>query len=236
MNKILLATTLLCTSLAQADDTSPVSIAPVASAAPATSTTRFADRCTDFTRNGWAFKSPRNFLQWLDVFSDPGIWLEFAHRGLDPQSYVRTLTSILDPGTAKNYLEWGDPGIYAKWAKAAGEPDYYTAVNAILFDPGRAMRWAMLPLDERPWKLLGEAVNPETWGKWLAAPLQPDTQELLRKVLDPETVSNWAKALANPASYPALKPVATPAVYSHPDTPRGNPYLRESGTTWRRAI
>ena len=98
---------------------------------------RWADRCTDFTANGWAFKSPANFLPWLDVFSDPGIWLEFARRGMDPQSYTRTANSLLDPAMVKNYLEWTDPAIYEKWAKALAEPDFITAVNATLFDPDK---------------------------------------------------------------------------------------------------
>ncbi len=198
---------LLSTTLAQAAD-----VPEGSPSKPTPSVSRWADRCTDFTSNGWAFKSPRNFLPWLEVFSDPAIWLEFARRGLDPQSYVRSLSSLLDPATPKNYLEWGDPAIYEQWAKAAVEPDFYTAVNAIVFDPGRYLRWAALPLDPRAWNLLGTALSPETWGKWLAAPVHRDTQALIAKALDPETALKWSEALANPQNYPALKgiKVATP--------------------------
>jgi len=216
----LLAACLLCASLAQAAETD----APV----PPTSTiTRWADRCTDFTSNGWAFKAPRNFLQWLEVFSDPGIWLEFGRRGMDPESYVRTLSSILDPGTPKNYLEWTDPGIYEKWAKAAAEPDFYTAVNAIVFDPGRTMRWAMLPVDARAWNLVATAISPETWVKWMTAPFQPKTQELIKKALDPETALKWSEALSNPQNYSGLNARLGKTV-APVKAPGNNPYSRSS--------
>ncbi len=221
-----LATALLCAGLAQAADPA------VPEANPSPASLRWADRCTDFTRNGWAFKSPRNFLQWLEVFSDPGVWLEFGRRGLDPQSYVGSLSTLLDPGTVKNYLEWADPDIYEKWARAAAEPDFYTAVNAILFDPGRAMRWAMLPVDARAWNLLGAALSPETWGKWLMAPFHPKTRELIDKALDPETALKWSQALANPANYPALKATRIPITNGK----RRNPYLTTTGIPEQKAF
>ncbi len=218
---------LLGANLAQA-----ASPPPSDALAPSTSVTRWADRCTNLTSSGWAFKGPRNFLQWLEVFSDPAIWLEFGRRGLDPQSYVRTLSTAMDPGTPRNFLEWTDPGIYEKWARAAAEPDFYTAVNAILFDPGRFMRWAMLPTDARTWNLLATALSPETWMKWLTAPAHPDTQALIAKALDPETALNWSRALTDSASYPALK-----ADYPKPPAAqRGNLYLETSGTPWKRTI
>ncbi len=220
---------LLGTSLAQAADLPTPAVDPLA---PSSNVTRWADRCTNLTSSGWAFKGPRNFLQWLDVFSDPAIWLEFGRRGLDPQSYVRSLSTAMDPGTAKNFLEWTDPEIYEKWARAAAEPDFSTAVNAILFDPGRIMRWAMLPTDARTWNLLATAFSPATWTKWLTAPFHPGTQALIAKALDPETALNWSRALADPASYPALK-AGNPPV---PESQRGNLYLESSGTPWKRAI
>jgi len=166
------------------------------------STQRWADRCTDFTTNGWAFKAPRNFLKWLDAFTDPAIYLEFTNRSLDPQSYVRTLSSLLDPGTPRNYLEWSNPEIYTQWAQAAAQPEYYTAVNSILFDPGRMMRWVMLPIDARAWNVVGTALSPNTWLKWLNAPLDPKTQELFAKAANPETTRLWLEALGDPNNVP----------------------------------
>jgi hypothetical protein len=177
---------------------------------PPATATRWADRCTNFTTNGWAFKGPRNFLQWLDVFSDPGIYLEFARRGLDPKYLVGSLDSLLDPGTPKNYLEWTNPEIYTKWAAAAAEPDFYTAVNSILFDPGRMMRWVMLPLDGKTWELAGTAINPATWLKWMNAPLDPETQGLFAKAANPETARLWLEALGDPKNTPWFFGPATP--------------------------
>lgn len=172
------------------------------SAPSSNSTQRFADRCTDFTTNGWAFKAPRNFLKWLDAFTDPAIYLEFANRSLEPQSYVRTLSSLIDPGTPRNHLEWTNPEIYNQWAQAAAQPEYYTAINSILFDPGRMMRWVMLPIDARAWSVAGKAINPETWLKWFNAPADPKTQELFAKAANPETARLWLEALGDPKNTP----------------------------------
>ena len=175
-----------------------------APAQPSASITRWADRCTNFTTNGWAFKGPRNFLQWLEVFSDPGIWLEFGRRGLDPHYLVGSLDSLLDPGTPRNYLEWTNPEVYARWGEALGQPEFYTAVNSILFDPGRMMRWVMLPLDGKAWELAGAALSPATWMKWLNAPNDPKVQALFAKAADPETTRRWLEALGDPKNAPWL--------------------------------
>jgi hypothetical protein len=208
MKTALLAAGLLTFNLAQAAEPPP----PVAPA-KASSTARWADRCTDFTTNGSAFKAPRVFLQWLDVVTDPAIWLEMGNRGLEPQSYVRTLSSLIDPGMPKNFLEWTNPEILDKWAHAATEPDFYTAVNATLFDPGRMMRWAMLPLDARTWKLVGKAVNPQTWMNWATAPADPKTQALVTKAFDPENAAKWLQAWVEPGNYALLKTSVKKMVY-----------------------
>jgi hypothetical protein len=207
----------LWASLASAADAT----APAVSASPSrppgtpTSVQGWADRCLNFTTNGWAFKTPERFLAWLDVFSDPGIWLEFTRRGLDPQTFVRMGDSLLDPATVRNYLQWTDPDIVNKWLDALAQPQFITAVNATLFDPGRFMRWVMLPLDPAPWDILLTALNPDTWVKWLGAPLDPATQALFNKAADPATLDAWLRALQDPANYPdaaVLKPVATTGV------------------------
>jgi hypothetical protein len=200
----------LCTANAWSDESPVPAQAP--SARPASATVQMADRCSNFTTNTWGFKAPRNFLKWLDVFSDPGIYLEYAKRGMDPQFWVAGLDSLMDPGTPKNYLEWTNPEIYNNWARAAADPEYYTAVNSILFDPGRMMRWAMLPLDGKTWELAGIAINPATWLKWLNAPADTKTQELFSKAANPETIQRWLEALGDPKNTPW---------FTMPTTPRG---------------
>ena len=209
---------------ARADDTPAREVAPATH--PASATVQMADRCSNFTTNTWGFKGPRNFLKWLDVFSDPGIYLEYARRGMDPQFWVAGLDSLMDPGTPRNYLEWTNPEIYSKWARAAAEPEFYTAVNSILFDPGRMMRWVMLPLDGKTWELAGTAINPATWLKWLNAPLDPKTQALFAKAANPETAQRWLDALGDPKNVPWFyAPTggygAQPTLWNYPATKLG---------------
>lgn len=151
--------------------------------APPASTGAWADRCTDFTINGWAFKDPANFTRWVDVFSDPGIHLEFARRAMEPRAVTHALGTLLDPAAARNYAEWANPVIYEKWAAALTHPDFYTRVNATLFDPGKMMNWVMLPTDPRPWALLGTAMNPAQWAKWMTAPFDLQVWAPLLKAL-----------------------------------------------------
>lgn len=192
---------------------------------PTSRVSRFADRCTNFTSNGWAFKSPRNFLKWLDVFSDPGVYLEFGRRGLDPDQWLASLDSLMDPGTPRNHLEWTNPALYGEWAKAAADPAFVTAVNSLLFDPGRMMRWVMLPLDGQAWGLAATALSPETWVKWLNAPQNPKTQALFAKAANPETARRWLEALVDPNNTPWFNPVASAQAPAPARSVGSNPYL-----------
>ena len=198
-----LSTSIMAAETAEPSEASEASV-PVQEAPVSVSpkVLRMADRCSDFTTNGWGFKAPNNFLTWLDMFSDPSIWLEYAQRGLDPQTYVRTANSLLEPAAVRNHLEWTDPLIYSKWLGASATPEFYTQVNATLFDPGRMMRWVMLPLDPRPWNILFGAANPETWAKWLNAPFDPKTQALFNKAADPGTWEALLRELQDPKNYP----------------------------------
>ena len=201
MNTKLLPTLLLCATLGGAHAATPAAEFAPAAAAPSARVLGMADRCTDFTTNGWAFKSPRNFLQWLDVFSVPDIYLEFARRAMDPRQGVRTLNSLLEPGTPRNYLEWTNPEIYTEWLRALFEPEFQQAVGGILFDPDRLMRWVALPTDPRPWELLATALDPITLGNWLTAPNEPEAQALFEKAADPATLERWTREFSEPDNY-----------------------------------
>ena len=189
-------------SLAKEQMSDPASAAPLAAQGVAPKVVRMADRCSDFTTNGWGFKAPNNFLIWLDIFSDPSIWLEYAQRGLDPQTYVRTGNSLLEPAAVRNHLEWTDPMIYSKWLGASSTSDFYTKVSAILFEPERLMRWAMLPVEPRAWNILFGAANPETWMKWINAPADPRTQAFLNRAANPDTWAALIRELQDPKNYP----------------------------------
>lgn len=177
---------------------------PPAPAEPSARTLAMADRCTDFTTNGWAFKSPRNFLQWLDVFTTPDIHLEFARRSLDPRQSVRTLSSLIDPGMPRNYLEWTNPAIYAEWLRSAVDSEFYAAVGVILSDPQRLARWLELPADPRVGRLLAQASSPNTLIDWLAAPNDPATQALFAKAADPANLERWLRQFSEPGNYAGL--------------------------------
>ncbi|MEW5786461.1 MAG: hypothetical protein AB1899_01265 [Pseudomonadota bacterium] len=195
---------------------------PATATPPATSSqiTAMADRCTDCNSNSWGFKTPRNFLKWLDVFSDPGIYLEFGRRAMEPRYVIAAVDSFMDPGTPRNYLEWTNPELYVRWGESLAQPEFYTAVNSILFDPGRMMRWIMLPLDGKTWELAGTAINPATWVKWLNAPTSPEAQALFARASNPDTARLWLEALGDPKNAPWLYPTRDIPVVAAPSLPQ----------------
>lgn len=201
MRRRLLSSLALALTLGSAHAAEPVTMT---SHDPSARTLAMADRCTDFTTNGWAFKSPRNFLQWLDVFSTPDIYLEFAQRALDPRQSVRTLSSLLDPGMPRNYLEWTNPAIYAEWARSALDGEFYAAVGTLLADPQRLSRWMELPTDPRLSRLMAKALHPNTLMDWLAAPNDPASQALFAKATDPANLERWLREFSEPGNYAGL--------------------------------
>jgi hypothetical protein len=171
--------------------------------APPSTVKDWADRCTDFTVNGWSFKDPKNFPLMVNTFTEPSIYLELAQRVMDPQFFIKMLGSMAEPDTAKNYMEWGDPAIYARWAGAPFDPNFYTAMMRPFGDPGKYMRWMVAPLDPRWWGVAINTMNPEVWLKWMTAPVDPKTYEVLAKMSDPDTARQWSQVLSDPDSYPA---------------------------------
>ena len=164
----------------------------------------WADRCSDFTVNSWSFKDPKNFALWLNTFTEPAIYMEFGERMQEPRNWSKMLGTLVDPGTAKNYLEWSDPAIYAKWAGAAANPAFYTSVMMPFLDPGKYMRWMMAPLNPRAWAMATNMMNPALWTKWATAPADPQILAPLAKAGDPNNLTRWTQVLNDPRSYSGL--------------------------------
>jgi hypothetical protein len=126
--------------------------------------------------------------------------MEFARRMEDPESYARVVSLMMDPATAKNYLEWSDPAIYAKWLQALVDPNFYTAVMRPVIDPTTYLRWMALPVDQRAWSVGLNTMNPMVWMKWMTAGLNPKIISPFFKAADPSTSARWLQAAADPAN------------------------------------
>lgn len=163
----------------------------------------WADRCTDFTANGWGFKDPKNTVRLIETFTNPAIYLEFARRMEDPESYARIISLMLEPGTVKNHLEWSDPAIYMKWTQALVDPNFYTAAMRPFMDGTTYLRWMALPVDQRAWQVGLNLFNPALWMKWSTAAMNPRVTAPLAKVGDPNTTLKWLQAAGDPANFKA---------------------------------
>ena len=211
----LLGVSLCCTPLAQAGvqdaPATPELRTPGWQPPPAT-VDGWADRCSDFTVNSWSFKDPKNFALWLNTFTDPAIYLEFGGRMEDPHNWSKMMGTLLDPGVAKNYLEWTDPVIYSKWAGAAVNPSFYFSIMTPFLDPGKYMRWMMAPMNPRSWNVAMNMMNPALWTKWMAAPFDQQNYAPLAKAGDPNNLAGWSQVLNDAKTYPgfsAFVPQAT---------------------------
>jgi hypothetical protein len=182
----------------------PVERSPGWQPAP-TSISAWADRCSDFTINGWGFKDPKNFVKLTQLFSNPAIYLEFSRRMQDPESYARVAGLIMDPRTTENYMEWANPVIYTKWMQALMDPNFYTEAMRPFMDPSTYMHWMALPTDQSAWNVGGNMINPAMWMKWMTAGMNPKVMEPFTKgfganssmnepppVGDPPRVGSWA--------------------------------------------
>ncbi|MGA9992760.1 MAG: hypothetical protein WBP86_10600 [Thiobacillaceae bacterium] len=180
----------------------PLPTSPGSQPAP-TTISEWADRCTDFTVNGWGFKDPKNFVKLTELFSHPDIYLEFSRRMEDPESYARVAGSMMDPRTVKNYMEWSDPVIYTKWMQASMDPNFYLEAMRPFMDPSTYLHWMALPMDQRAWSVAANMMNPAMWMKWMTAGTNPKVTGPLAKVADASMPTQWLQAAGDPANYRA---------------------------------
>jgi hypothetical protein len=204
---LILYSSILFTTLACAAEPEPGQ-APIGGKSPGwqpapTSVSDWADRCTDFTVNGWGFKDPKNFVKLMELFSNPAIYVEFSRRMQDPESYARIAGLMMDPATAKNYMEWSDPAIYAKWMQASMDPNFYFSAMRPFMDPATYLRWMALPMDQGAWSVGANMMNPAMWMKWMTAGMNPKVMQPLAKAADPNTSMQWLQAAGDPANFRA---------------------------------
>ncbi|MGO9443782.1 MAG: hypothetical protein ACLPXB_03280 [Thiobacillaceae bacterium] len=175
----------------------PVERSPGWQPAP-TSIGAWADRCSDFTINGWGFKDPKNFVKLTQLFSNPAIYLEFSRRMQDPESYARVAGLIMDPRTTENYMEWSNPVIYSKWMQALMDPNFYTEAMRPFMDPSTYVHWMSLSTDQSAWNVGGNMMNPAMWMKWMTAWMNPKVMEPFTKISEASASRNGVQAAGDP--------------------------------------
>lgn len=190
----------LGSSLAQAAD------------APAYATPQTPDawleRMTDFTKNASAYKDPKVFMPWLNAVTEPSFYVAAGQGMMDPQGWIKMMNSSMQPGVVTNYGAFADPTLYLKWLNWGVDPNTYVQLMNMFADPGKMMRWAMVPLDPKLWKLMMTPLDPNLYLKWMMAPLSPQAMQTATMPLNPNVYMGWMANMINPSTYyPAFNTV-----------------------------
>ena len=99
-------------------------------------------RMIDPSRNGLVLKQPKYLAAWLDAVTEPRFMTALASVARDTATYPNTLNRLLDPATARHWVEFIDPEIFMRWVAAGMDPRLYQAVFQHMFDPSKHLRWA----------------------------------------------------------------------------------------------
>ena len=175
-------------------------------------------RMGDFTQNASAFKDPKAFNPWFGAMTDPSAVAAALPMMIEPGTWIRTTSSMMQPGMVSNYMGFTDPNVAARWMGAAMDPNFYAQNAFSMTDPNKLMRWMMLPMDPRVMQTGMSMLNPNTYMKWMMAPMDPRVMGMMLTPMNPQFYGSMAGAVINPgipffgnAVTPAQAPVAVVA-------------------------
>jgi outer membrane protein OmpA-like peptidoglycan-associated protein len=164
---------------------------------------KWLGRMGDFTQNASAFKDPKTFNQWFGAMTDPSIAGASMIMMMEPNSWIRMTSSMMQPGAVSNYMGFTDPNVYGRWAGAMMDPNFYMQNMWSMTDPSKMMRWMMLPMDPQFMQAGVNMMNPNTYMKWMMTPMDPRVWGLMFAPMNPQTYGSMAGALINPNSLPS---------------------------------
>ncbi len=173
------------------------SVLPVPAGTPQTAD-QWMNRMMDFTQNASAFKDPAAFAAWTNAMTDPAMATVMANHLMEPGNLLRAMTTMMQPGTTANYMQFLDPNIYLRWGGAMMNPMWYTQMALNMADPGKMMRWMMLPMDPKVWKLGMQMMDPNLYMKWMMTPTDPRAMALMFAPMNPQLYGSMLGGALNP--------------------------------------
>lgn len=198
-------TAVFAAGLAQAQSYPVAQPAPLPSPLPQAATPgtpktadQWVGRMTDFTQNASAFKDPAAFAAWANAMTDPSMVPAMGMQMMEPGNLLRSMTTMVQPGTTGNYMQFMDPSIYMKWGGAMMNPMWYTQMATSMADPGKMMRWVMMPMDPKMWSMGMQAMNPNLYMKWMMTPTDPRAMSLMFAPMNPQLYGSMMGGVLNP--------------------------------------
>jgi 2-polyprenyl-6-methoxyphenol hydroxylase-like FAD-dependent oxidoreductase len=84
-------------------------------------------------------------MAWSNAMANPSTSAALAQMGMDPATYVRMMSGLMNPASMQNYMQFSDPSIAMKWMGAGLDPRMYTqmAGMAATYDalPEATLAW-----------------------------------------------------------------------------------------------
>ena len=147
---------------------------------------QWVDRMTDFTQNASAFKDPQKFAEWSNAMTDPSMVTAMGAQMIEPGNMLRSMTTMMQPSTTGNYMQFMDPNMYMRWSGAMMNPMWYTQMATSMADPGKMMRWVMLPMDPKMMGMGMQMMDPNLYVKWMMTPSDPRGMALMFAPMNPQ--------------------------------------------------
>jgi len=175
-------------------------LAPEAEVAPAKrNADQWMARMGDFTKNSQAFKDPAVFAYWMNAMTDPSIVAATGDAMLEPGSWLRMMTSMMQPEAVSNYAQFiMDPSIYARWAGAMLDPMWYTKLATDMANPSKIMGWMMLPMDRRLMTTSMKMLDPNLYMRFMMMPMDPRGMSLMFAPMNPQLYGSMLGGLVSP--------------------------------------
>ena len=214
-----------------------VGLAPAADVAPEARTAdQWVSRMSDFTKNASAFKDPASFNAWLNAMTDASMVPAMGGAMLEPGNWLRMMTTMVQPGTVTNYMQFMDPMVSARWGGAMIDPMFYTRMMMNMADPGKMMRWVMLPMDPKVWGMGMKMLDPNLYMKFMMMPTDPRGMALMFAPMNPQLYGSMMSGVFNtqalgPTWNTFMNP-AQPVVSVQPPAPVELPINVVDPRTW----
>ncbi len=159
---------------------------------------QWMNRMMDFTQNASAFKDPAVFAAWTNAMTDPAMATAMGVHLMEPGNLLRAMTTMMQPGTTANYMQFLDPGIYLRWGTAMMNPMWYAQMALNMADPGKMMRWMMLPMNPGLWQMGMQMMDPNLYVRWMMTPTDPRAMSLMFAPMNPQLYGSMLGGALNP--------------------------------------
>jgi hypothetical protein len=160
-----------------------------------------AKQMLDPTKNTAAFKDPQAFMAWSNAMANPSTSAALAQMGMDPATYVRMMSGLMNPASMQNYMQFSDPSIAMKWMGAGLDPRMYTQMAGMAANPAMYGNWMQAPVNPQMWSPAMQMLNPGMYGNWMQAPMSPGAMNTMMAPMNPNMYMNWMGAGADPRTY-----------------------------------